>query len=187
MPNEPHITDEALVAGCQRNDRLSQERFYRKFFPAMYRMCRRYANNEDEILEILNNGFLKVFTKIDTFQFKGSLEGWVRRIVFHSLADYYRKQDRKLKFLQVEDWDQPTDSRALDKLYFEDLISIVDRLPAATREVFWRYAVEGFNHAEIGEQLGISVGTSKWHLSNARKKMKELLQQANYKRSNYAG
>ncbi|RME98364.1 MAG: RNA polymerase sigma factor, partial [Bacteroidetes bacterium] len=175
MAQNAHMTEEALVAGCQRNDRLSQERFYRKFFPAMYRMCRRYTNQEEEILEILNNGFLKVFTKIGTYEFKGSLEGWVRRIMFHSLADYYRKHDRKIKFLPVEDWDKPSHATVLEGLYFEDLISIVDRLPTATREVFWRYAVEGYNHAEIGEQLGISVGTSKWHLSNARKKMKELL------------
>lgn len=153
----------------------------------MYRMCRRYAKQEEEALEILNTGFLRVFTKLHTFSFKGSLEGWIRRIIFHSMADYYRKNDRKIKFLSVEDWDGPTSSTPLQQLYFEDVVSLVDKLPKATREVFWLYAVEGYTHVEIAEQLGISNGTSKWHLSNARKKLKEFVDNDNYKHSQYAG
>lgn len=153
----------------------------------MYRMCRRYARQEDEALEILNTGFLRVFTKLHTFSFKGSLEGWIRRIIFHSLADYYRKNDRKIKFLSVEDWDGPTSATPLQQLYFEDVVSLVDKLPKATREVFWLYAVEGYTHVEIGKRLGISNGTSKWHLSNARKKLKELVDNDNYKHTQYAG
>ena len=153
----------------------------------MYRMCRRYAKQEEEALEILNTGFLRVFTKLHTFSFKGSLEGWIRRIIFHSMADYYRKNDRKIKFLSVEDWDGPTSSTPLQQLYFEDVVSLVDKLPKATREVFWLYAVEGYTHVEIAEQLGISNGTSKWHLSNARKKLKEFVDNDNYKHNQYAG
>ena len=180
-------TEEELVAGCVRNDRLCQELLYRKFFPTMYRMCQRHANQEEETLEILNTGFLRVFTKLHTFAFKGSLEGWIRRIIFHSLADYYRKNDKQLHFLPMEDWDAPTASTPLENLYFEDVISLVDKLPKATREVFWLYAIEGYSHNEIGEQLGISSGTSKWHLSNARQKLKDLVNQENNNRNQYAG
>ncbi len=151
----------------------------------MYRMCKRYSKNEDEILEILNTGFLRVFTKIDSFGFKGSLEGWIRRLVFHSLADYYRKHDKKVRFLTVEDWDAPSKATPLERLYYEDIISLVDRLPKATKEVFWLYAVEGFTHVEIAEQLGISSGTSKWHLSNARKKLQAIVN-TEYKQIRYA-
>lgn len=153
----------------------------------MYRMCQRYANTEEEAVEILNSGFLRVFTKLHTFNFTGSLEGWIRRLVFHSIADYYRKSDKKVRFLPVEDWDAPTSTSALHQLYFEDMVGLIDQLPKATREVFWLYAVEGYNHVEIGERLGISNGTSKWHLSNARQKLKILMNQASNHSGQYAG
>lgn len=181
------MTERELVEGCIKNDRLCQERFYRKFLPTMLRMCQRYANNREEALEIVNAGFLRVFMKLDTFSFKGSLEGWIRRLVFHCLADYYRKNDRKLHFLAIEDRDAPTAATPLQNLYFEDIISYVDRLPNATREVFWLFAIEGYTHVEIGKKLNISAGTSKWHLSNARKKLKEMIQNPYYKNNQYAG
>ncbi|MEZ4986070.1 MAG: sigma-70 family RNA polymerase sigma factor [Saprospiraceae bacterium] len=168
-------TEEELVKGCILNDRLCQERLYRQFFPVMYRMCMRHTGDEEESLEILNAGFLRVFTKLHTFEFKGSLEGWIRRIVFHSLADHYRKADKKLRFMPLEDWDQPTTAPSLDNLYWEDMVGMIDQLPKATREVFWLFAVEGYTHVEIGEALGISAGTSKWHLSQAREKLKTIL------------
>ncbi|MCB0636809.1 MAG: RNA polymerase sigma factor [Lewinella sp.] len=153
----------------------------------MYRMCLRYAKSEDEAMEIVNAGFLRVFTKLDTFAFKGSLEGWIRRLCFHCLADHYRKQDRQVHFLALEDRDAPTEASPLQRLYFEDIIQLVDKLPQATREVFWLYAVEGYTHVEIAEKVGISSGTSKWHLSNARKKLKALLEQQYYNGNQYAG
>lgn len=176
-----------LVEGCVKNDRRCQEQLYRKYFPVMQRMCRRYSQKDEEVLEILNTGFLRVFTKLHTFSFKGSLEGWIRRLIFHSLADYYRKNDKKLHFMEVEDWDGSSNAKSLDSLYYEDIISLVDRLPKATRQVFLLYAIEGFTHVEIGKQLGISSGTSKWHLSNARKKLRVLLNKEFYNKNQYAG
>lgn len=183
---QPTFTDEALVAGCATNDRLWQERLYRKFFPVMYRMCLRHTGEEEEALEILNAGFLRVFTKIATFEGKGSLEGWIRRVVFHALADHYRKKDRQVHFLSLEDWDTPAEATPLQTLYYEDMVRLIDRLPNATREVFWLFAVEGYTHAEIGEQLGISAGTSKWHLSNAREKLKDYMKAPAYNPNSYA-
>lgn len=153
----------------------------------MFRMCTRYAKDEEEAMEIVNAGFMKVFTKIDTFAFKGSLEGWIRRLCFHCLADHYRKQDRKLHFLALEDRDAPTPASPLENLYFEDIIGLVDQLPRATREVFWLYAVEGYTHVEIAEKVGISSGTSKWHLSNARQKLKALIEKQYHNGNQYAG
>lgn len=187
MRKSDEHTEKELVEGCVRNDRWSQELLYRRFFPTMLRMCYRYAHNQEEAMEILNTGFLRVFKKVHTFNFSGSLEGWIRRIIFHSIADYYRQNDRKVHFLSIEDRDAPTQQGPLDDLYFEDIINLVDQLPDASRDVFWLYAVEGFTHVEIAEKTGISVGTSKWHLSNARKLMKELLQRQYFNRNNYAG
>jgi RNA polymerase sigma factor (sigma-70 family) len=185
MPrNRKEYTEKELVEGCIKNDRYCQELLYRRFFDSMMRMCTRYTHDRDEALLIVNNGFLRVFKKLDRFGFKGSLEGWIRRLVFHSLSDHYRGKAKDIRFLEIVDRDYPDSNGALSKLYFEDIMDLVEELPPATKQVFILYAIEGFNHVEIGAQLGISDGTSKWHLSAARAKLKELLRQ---NKINYAG
>ena len=140
------------------------------------RMVRRYTTDDDKALEILNNGFLKVFKKIHTFRSEGSFEGWIRRIIYHSVSDYFKKESGYLKFIVLEDAEQDTPQNALNGLYYDDLISILDELPERSRQVFNLYAVEGYSHREIAEHLEISEGTSKWHLSNARNQLKKLLE-----------
>jgi RNA polymerase sigma factor (sigma-70 family) len=162
-----------IVEGCVRNERKSQELLYREHFDTMMRMCMRYTNDRDKAMEIVNIGFLKVFQKIHTFQFKGSLEGWIRRLVFHCLSDYYRKNSKYLQFMVFEERDQSSLEKAHSNLYAEDILKMVNTLPPATQEVFRLYAIEGFTHLEISKNVGISVGTSKWHLSNARKILKK--------------
>ena len=168
-------TEEELVAGCVRNDRRAQEAFYRKFFPEMLRMCMRYTRDEDTAIEIVNNGFLRVFKKLHTFAFKGSLEGWVRRLVYHSMADYFRDNARYLHFLVLEERDEVVPERGHETFYESDILNVVNTLPPVSQEVFRLYAIEGYNHAEIAANLNISEGTSKWHLSTARQKLRDLL------------
>ena len=186
MRNKKQYSEKEIVKGCIDNDRFFQEMLYRKFFPAMLAMCMRYTKDRDVAMEIINQGFLRVFKKLHTFTFSGSLEGWIRRLVFNSLSDYYKKSSRKIHLLSIEDRDAPIQENALDNLYFEDLLELVNLLPGATQKVFRLYAIEGYTHAEIGELLNISVGTSKWHLSNARKQMKKLIKLKN-NTSRYAG
>jgi RNA polymerase sigma-70 factor (ECF subfamily) len=168
-------TDEQLVNGCVTNDRFWQEQLYRRFFPGMMEMCLRYADDREEAMTIVNNGFLRVFKKIHLFSFKGSLEGWVRRLVWHSLADYYRDQSRYMHFLVFEERDAPLHHSPEQNLYAEDILKMVGRLPPASQEVFRLYAIEGYSHAEIADRMGISEGTSKWHLSTARQKLKAMM------------
>jgi RNA polymerase sigma-70 factor (ECF subfamily) len=174
-----HSEERDLVAGCIANDRRYQERFYRRFAPVAMRTCRRFTQDREEQLEIVNSGMLRVFQKLDQFQFRGSLEGWVRRIIFHTLSDYFRKANRRMAFLELSNLDHADSQDALPNLYLEDVHRMIDLLPEATREVFLLYAVEGYNHREIGERLAISEGTSKWHLSNARKKLKKIMAKQN--------
>ncbi len=169
-------TEQELVDGCAGNDRRAQEALYRLFFPEMLRMCRRYTRDEDTAIEIANNGFLRVFKKIHTFSFKGSLEGWVRRLVYHSMADYYRDNARYLHFLVFEERDEAVPERGNESFYEEDILRAVLQLPPVSQQVFRLYAIEGYSHAEIAESLSISEGTSKWHLSTARQKLREMLQ-----------
>jgi RNA polymerase sigma factor (sigma-70 family) len=174
-----------IVEGCVRNERKAQEVLYREHFDTMMRMCMRYTNDKDKAMEIVNIGFMRVFQKLHTFEFKGSLEGWIRRLVFHCLSDHYRKNSKYLQFMVFEERDQSTVEKAHSNLYAEDILKMVDTLPPATQQVFRLYAIEGFTHVEISKNTGISVGTSKWHLSNARKILKKLIDQNNLRQ--YAG
>jgi RNA polymerase sigma-70 factor (ECF subfamily) len=143
-------------------------------------MVRRYTTDEDRVISILNDGFLRVFEKIDSFRFQGSFEGWVRRLVFHSISDHFRKESKYLKTIVFESEDRDIQGTILPELYIEDILKMVESLPTATKQVFKLYALEGFPHKEIGQMLSISEGTSKWHLSEARKKLKAILIQNNY-------
>lgn len=171
-----NYTDQELVEGCVRNDRRMQEAFYRRFFPEMLRMCLRYTRDEDTAVEIVNNGLLRVFKKLHTYAFKGSLEGWVRRLVYHSMADYYRDNARYLHFLVLEERDDVVPERGHEVFYEEEILKAVSALPPVSQEVFRLYAIEGYSHAEIADNLSISEGTSKWHLSTARQKLREMLE-----------
>lgn len=186
MPKPEEYTDQCLVEGCKKNDRFYQEMLYRKYFASMMRMCMRYAQDRDIAMEIVNNGFLRVFKKIDLYSFSGSLEGWIRRLVFHCLSDFFKKKNKGVHFLSIEDRDSPVRQDALNNLYLEDLLHLVDRLPDATRKVFYLYAIEGYTHVEIAEMISISVGTSKWHLSTARKKLRQMINNS-YNTNYHAG
>lgn len=163
-----------LVQGCINNDRRSQETLYKEFFPTMERMIRKHTTDKDQLIDILNNGFLKVFKKLDTFGFQGSLEGWIRKIVYHSMCDYFKKHQKDIRFLvfgEIQNEGRPT--RNNHKLHFQDLLNMVSTLPEKHHKVFYMYAIEGYKHQEIGEALNINVNTSKWYLSEARKKLQE--------------
>ena len=182
MSEALNYTDEELVRGCALNQRVYQEVLYRRYFNAMMCMCARYTTDQEVAMSICNDGFLKVFKKIDSFAFRGSLEGWNRRIVYHALSDHFRREAKYIQFMVFEEQENQMNPEIIPGLYLEDLMDLVKQLPKMTERVFRLYAIDGFNHREIGDQLGMSENTSKWHLSNARKKLQELLkqQQKNY-------
>ena len=153
----------------------------------MMRMCMRYTDDREQAMEIVNSGFLRVFKKIDTFAFKGSLEGWIRKLVYHSLSEHFKKHSRYLQFLVFEERDATLREQPDDYLLAEDILKLVDALPPATRKVFRLYAIDGFTHVEIAKMIDISIGTSKWHLAAARKKLKHLISQSNNNMRLYAG
>ena len=164
-----------IIQGCKNNDRASQEALYKIYFQMMMLMCMRYISDRDAAAAIVNDGFLKVFTRIDQYQNKGSFEGWIRRIIFRCLSDRVRKDANYLKFMVFEDHEAMDRSNILSKLYEEDILKLIDQIPSASAEVFVLFAIQGYAHKEIAEQKNISIGTSKWHLSEARKKLRELI------------
>lgn len=184
MRNKRTYTDEQLIAGGLRNDRLYQEMLYRKYAPVMLSMCYRHTQDEHEAREIVNTGFLKVFQKLDQYSNQGSFEGWIRTIVFRSLSDFFRKKNRSICFLELDQRDKLKASSPLEDLYLEDLLEIIKGLPEQTRRVFSLYAIEGYTHKEIAELLDMKEATSKWYLSEARKRLKQLVNQ--YNKRHYA-
>lgn len=143
----------------------------------MMTICLRYTRNEDDALEVLHNGFLKVFKHIDKFdRLKAGLYTWIRSIMVHSAIDFIRQNTKHNMQLEIGQATEPyVDSEAVDKLNAQELLHLVRKLPPATQTVFNLYLIEGFTHREIGTMMGISEGTSKWHLSQARRLMQKFL------------
>jgi RNA polymerase sigma factor (sigma-70 family) len=167
-----------LVQGCINNDRTAQEALYKLFYADMLRVCNSYLPDKELAKEAFNLGFLKVFQSVDSFDAeKGELGGWIRKIMIYTAIDLCRKE---LKFTSLtlnepdndEFFIQPS---ILEKLYFEDILSKIRLLPYATQTVFNLYVMDGFSHKEISEQLNISEGTSRWHLAEGKKKLRQLL------------
>lgn len=174
------------MEACLRGDRRAQEVFYRRFAPAALCVCRKYAPDREEAMALLNGGMMKVFQKLDSFRWEGSLEGWVKRLVFHSAIDQFRKNKQR-PTLEIVDWDRPAEAQATHSLYAEDLCQLIDLLPEKSKEVFWLYSVEGYSHAEIALQLHFSESNSRWHLNKARQILREKLEGPAFKPNKYAG
>jgi len=170
---------EELVKGCINNDRTAQEALYKLFHADMLRVCYNYLPDKELAKEAFNTGFLKVFQSIKSFETgKGELGGWIRKIMIYTSIDLCRKE---LKFNTTNTSEADQDDyfiapSVLEKLYFEDILKNIRTLPFATQTVFNLSVLDGFTHKEIGEQLNISEGTSRWHLAEAKRKLRELLE-----------
>ena len=169
--------DKKTIDGCINNDRRAQELLYKQFYGPMVALCIRYTRNEEDALEVLHNGFLKVFKHIATYDSaKASLYTWIKTIVVNSAIDFIRSNQKlKNKVELKEIHDSGIDNEAIHRMSATELLRLVRKLPQATQTVFNLYVIEGYNHREIAGMLGISDGTSKWHLSEARRQLQQLL------------
>jgi RNA polymerase sigma factor (sigma-70 family) len=169
--------DKSVLEGCMKNDRKAQELLYKQFYGPMMALCIRYTRNEEDAIEVLHNGFLKVYKHLGTYDVsKASLYTWIKKIVVNSAIDFIRSKQKFGTTIELSEVHEiGIDSEAIQQMSAVELLKLVRQLPNATQTVFNLYVVEGYNHREIGELLGISEGTSKWHLSEARKQMQQLL------------
>lgn len=169
---EEHIN---IIKGCRQNNRKAQEALYKAYYKAMVTICLRYTKNEDDAVEVLNNGFLKVFQHIQRYEpAQASLYTWIRTIVVNSCLDFIRKKARTEQHQELNTATEvhvPPD--IISRMKASELLMLVRSLPPSTAAVFNLYVVEGYNHKEIGGLLNISEGTSKWHLSEARKQLQQ--------------
>jgi len=143
----------------------------------MIQLCLRYTKNDDDATEVLNNAFLKVFHNLQRYNpTQGSLYTWIRTIVVHSCIDFVQKNMRTVQYYDFEEEAEiMTDPEVINKMDVMRLLHFIRQLPAATQAVFNLFAIEGYKHKEIGQLLRISEGTSKWHLSEARKKLQQMI------------
>jgi RNA polymerase sigma-70 factor (ECF subfamily) len=169
---------ELLLEGCLQNNRKAQEGLYRQFYGFAMTIALRYSRDEHDAADILSHAFVKVFKSIKNYDAaKGSLHAWIKRIVVNEGLDHIKSRSRFSENVEVETIAEPeVNNAALEEMGADEIMKLIQKLPPATHAVFVLYAVEGFNHREIGERLHISEGTSKWHLSEARKTLQQRLQ-----------
>ena len=172
-----------VINGCLKGDRRAQQQVYQLFYGKMLPVCLRYTQNIDQAKDIVQDGFIKVFTNIEKYNRKGSFEGWIRRIMVNTAIDFFRKskndwlllgEDQSMEdYMEVEEEEEDMDSQY--EFSAAQVIEAVQKLSPAYRTVFNLYVFENLQHNEIAEKLGISIGTSKSNLAKAKKSLKKIL------------
>ncbi len=182
-----------IIHGCVDANRVSQKEFYRSFYGFAMAICLRYCNTEDDAMEVVNDGFLKIFRELKNFSpryenYEASLRGWMKSIFVNTSIDHYRKNHKNL---YVSDLDNNnvdiTDSEAsaIDKMSYKEIIELVQKLSPVYRTVFNLFVIDGFKHEEIARQLNISAGTSKSNLFKAKANIQKMIKDStskNYER-----
>ena len=171
-----------IIKACLRGESRAQAQLYEMYAGRLFALCLRYANNEDEAKDILQEGFIKIFDKLQQYKNKGSLEGWMRKIIVNTALEKIRRENR---FVLVEDEtmmenEQYKYEHVLEELGEKELLEMIQELSVQYRMVFNLYAIEGYSHKEISKKLNISEGTSKSNLSRARELLKSKIE-ARYK------
>jgi RNA polymerase sigma factor (sigma-70 family) len=172
------VNIDKIIIGCKAGDRTAQEQLYRSFYRVMMNLCVRYTKNQADAMEVLNTGFYKVFKNIERYEpAQATLYTWIRTIIINSCLDFIKSKQKVIQAREVEEAEQidiPPD--VISKMTSIAILELVRQLPPATQAVFNLYVIEGYSHKEIAQLLQISNGTSKWHLSEARKILQTMLQ-----------
>lgn len=169
-----------LLESCRKEERRAQFELYRLCYSVLLSVCLRYEKNKEDAEFLLNKAFYKILKNLDKYADNVPFEAWIRRITINTVIDEYRKNKKDI----VDYVEEPTniapnkavDYNEADQRYdAEELQILINQLPPISKKVFNLYVIDGYNHREIAEKLSMSEGTSKWHLSSARKKLKALV------------
>ncbi|WP_026768962.1 RNA polymerase sigma factor [Asinibacterium sp. OR53] len=171
------MTEQAIIAGCLHNDSAAQRELYNRFSPKMLSVCYRFAQSREDAEDMLQEGFIKVFTQIHTFQNKGAFEGWIRRIVVHTCINFLKKNK---KFNERVDLDYATMVEVREEtipsiMQARQIIECIRLLPIGYRTVLNLYAMEGYSHKEIGMMLDIEESTSRSQYTRAKSMLETIL------------
>ncbi|TAH10108.1 MAG: sigma-70 family RNA polymerase sigma factor [Sphingobacteriia bacterium] len=171
------MTEQAILVGCLQNDPSAQRELYNRYSPKMLSVCYRFGQNREDAEDMLQEGFIKIFTQIHTFQNKGAFEGWVRRIIVHTCINFLKKNKKfnenidleHAGYLEVKEETMPSIMQA------RQIIECIRLLPLGYRTVLNLYALEGYSHKEIGEMLDIEESTSRSQFTRAKSMLEMIL------------
>ncbi|RYY47619.1 MAG: RNA polymerase sigma factor [Chitinophagaceae bacterium] len=174
-----------IIQGCINANRVSQKEFYQYFYGYAAAICMRYCSNQDDITQIVNDGFLKVYRSLGQFNprhtdVEASLKGWMKRIMINTAIDHLRKNNQRFLVAEIADhqFNVAEDAASsIDQLTYKEILAIIQQLSPVYRTVFNLYVMDGFKHEEIAQQLKISVGASKSNLSKARMNIQRMLKE----------
>ncbi|MGV3630181.1 MAG: RNA polymerase sigma factor [Bacteroidota bacterium] len=187
MKNPDFHSEAELVRACLKNNRQAQKELYRRFSYMMKGVCLRYSSNTGDAEDLLQESFIRVFQNLHRYQDEGKLGGWIRTVTLNCVFEKYRSMKKeKESLLYVEEYFEKAQEldHILENLAMEDLLAKIQALPEGYRVMFNLYAIEGYRHEEIAQQLGIREGTSKSQYSRARALLREMLLKEGYFHSN---
>ena len=176
--------DVALIKACSEGDSRAQHALYRQAFPYLIKICYRYTSCKDDAVDMLNQGFLKIFQALPTYREEQPFLAWAKRIVINAIIDNFRRNKNYREQIQIqEEYYQQQDHSDFNagemRMMSNDLMNLVQQLPPMSREVLNLNVIDGYAHKEIAQMLGISESASKWHLFSARNKLREWLEMYN--------
>ena len=169
------MSDESLIKACAQGEEWASKKLFNNLSPVMMAVCMRYAVDENEAYDLLQDGFVKVFQKIHLFKFDGSFEGWVRRTIVNTCLDHIRRTKKFKNQMSIEEanFEHPHDELVSSDINTQELMKLIQRLPDGYRTVFNLFAIEGYSHKEIGEQLGVTENTSKSQYRKAKLQLQQ--------------
>jgi RNA polymerase sigma factor (sigma-70 family) len=170
-----------LIAQCIKHDRKAEYELYKLSYSYLMSICMRYSRDKDSASEALNMGYMKILKNLETYNPAIPFKAWIRRIMVNTLIDEYRKNKREReKVTYVEEYFESANfsdvNDALSKINCKQIFAEINKLPEATKKVFNLFIIDGYSHKEVADMLGISEGTSKWHLNAARQKLKDYIE-----------
>ena len=169
-------TQNDLISRLIRNDKLAQEELYTNYFSQFVKIPMRYLKSQNDTYTVLNDAFIKIFDNVNKYSGKGTFEGWMSRIIYHTTIDHIRK---RVKYVNIDTCDTAETlyivNSAVENLSFQEILIHIRNLDERERVIFSMYAIDGYKHKEIANELGISEGTSKWYLNQARTKLQQSL------------
>lgn len=175
--------ERSIIEGCLKGHQKSQKMLFDRYAGKMMTVCLRYAKNKEQAEDVLQDGFVKLFRSLGQFKFEGSFEGWMRRIFVNTALDLIRKEYKFSESRSIDEYTIQLGSEevtALQQLGAADLMEVIQRMPPGYKLVFNLFAIEGYSHKEISEEMGISENTSKSQFSRARAYLREELEKMGY-------
>lgn len=164
-----------LISGCKKGDRKSQKQLFEILGPKFLSICKRYMKNAEDAEDALIQGFYKIFSKIDQFSGTGNFEGWMRRIIVNECLMALRKKNNFTMQVEINNIEIENHVNVEDRMAYEELLTVLEKLPTGYRTVFNLYVIEGYKHREIADILNISINTSKSQLILAKRRLREII------------